>query len=271
MKTKLVAASLFLLILGLAELATAADEYVIGKGDTLAIRVWGEDYLDVDVTVRPDGKISMPGVDNITAEGLTPVQLQRRLAGRLSALVNEPMVTVMVYAPGNNTVIVHGPGIKSAVFALEGKTTLLSILARLSPDGNADLDTAYVARGDTVLLTGLRDLFERGDVAKDVELKSGDRIYVPLREDRFVYVDGAVGKPSSLMFYEGMTLLEAIHQAGGFTKFADRNDTTIVRRTRDGQPETLRARCEDLTEKGALDQNLPLRAGDLVIVKKGWF
>ncbi len=270
MKTRLVAASLLILILGLAGFARA-DEYVIGKGDTLSIRVWGEDYLNVDVKVRPDGKISMPGVDNLTAEGLTPVQLQRRLAARLKNLVNDPMVTVMVYAPGSNTVIVYGPGVKSAVFALEGKSTLLSILARLGPDANADLDKATVERDGKILLTGLRDLYERGDATKDIELKAGDRIYVPLNENRFVYVDGAVGKPSSLPFYTGMTLLEAIHQAGGFTKFADRNDTTVIRRGKDGKPETLLVRGKDLTEKGALEQNLILQAGDMIIVKKGWF
>ncbi len=270
MKKTLVAASMLVACTCLTGSALAG-EYVIGKGDTLAIRVWGEEYLNVDIKVRPDGKISRPGVDGVQAEGLTPVQLQRRLAARLSALVNDPMVTVMVYAPGNNTVIVHGPGVKSAVFALEGKTTLLSILARLAPDVNADLDRAYVDRNGTAVLTGLRDLYERGDTAKDMELRSGDRIYVPLRENRFVYVDGAVGKPSSLIYYEGMTVLEAIHQAGGFTKFADRNDTTVVRRTAEGPTETLRVRARDLTEKGALDQNLLLRAGDMVLVGKGWF
>ncbi len=270
MKKNIVFPIALLLFLSAAVSARASD-YVIGKGDILVIQVWGEDYLTSEVKVRPDGKISLLGVNDLQAEGLTPMQLQRRIAGRLSALVNDPMVSVMVHASSNHSVIVHGPGVKSAVVALEGGTTLLAVLSKLGPDFSADLDAATVSRGNQVLVSGLRDLYERGDMSKNIELMGGDRIYMPLRQARFVYVDGAVTKPSSLPFYEGMTVLEAIHQAGGFTKFADRNDTVIVRRTENGASQSIAVRGKDLTEKGDLAQNVLLKAGDLILAKKSWF
>ncbi len=247
-----------------------AVEYTIGIGDILSIRVWGEDALSTDVKVRSDGKISMPGVGDIQADGLTPVQLQGRIAGRLKELVNEPMVTVMVHSSSNDLVIVHGPGVKAGVVLLTGKTTLLQLLSQLSPDHNADLDKAYVSRGEVIVLTGFRGVYEKGDTTGNIQILPGDRVFIPLRPERFVFVDGAVAKPVTLPFYEGMSLLEALHLAGGYTKFADRNETVIVRKRGAGS-ENITVRGCDLLEKGDMSQNVLLQAGDMVLVKKGWF
>lgn len=254
-----------------AAVQAAEKEYIIGKGDTLSIRVWGEDALSTDTIVRPDGVISVPGVGSVRAAGLTTTQLQARIASMLSALVYEPMVSVAVHAFPNNSIVVHGPGTRSLVLALTGKTTILQVLSQIQPDNNADLANAYVERGDLRIASNFEDLFKKGlSAGGNIEILAGDRLFIPLREGRLVFVEGAVGKPSSLPYYEGMTVLEAIHMAGGFTKFADRNSTTITRMA-PGGAENLKARLHDFATRGDFSQNLPVQGGDIIYVKSSWF
>lgn len=264
-------AMLLLIFLAIAPPAPAAEkEYVIGKNDVLFIHVWGEESLSSQAVVRPDGKISLPGIGAVQAEGLTPSKLQRNITGKMGELLYAPQIAVMVQAFHSNAAVVHGPGVRSAVVALDGKVTLLQVLSQVSPDGNADLENAYLERGGKKIASNFAPLFLRGETAADMEVTAGDRIFIPLRPDRLVYVEGAVTRPCSVTHYEGMTALEAIHQAGGFSKFADRNDTAVLRNGPSGT-EVLRIRLADLTEKADFAQNILLRGGDIVVVRKGWF
>ncbi|WP_353117817.1 polysaccharide biosynthesis/export family protein [Nitratidesulfovibrio sp.] len=245
-------------------------DYIIDIGDVLHVHVWGEKELDVQTNVRPDGKITLPGVGDVDAAGNTTVQLQERIAETLGTIVRDPMVTVSVSTSHNNAVVVHGAGVKPGVVPLEGRTTLLQLLTRIAPESTADLDAATLTRNGTVMMTGFRDLYERGATAADMNLMGGDRIFVPFREKWNVYVIGAVEKPMAIPHHEGMTMLEAVLAAGGFTRFADRNQTEIVRDTK-GQRQVMRVRAGDLIDKGDLGENRLLMPGDYVIAKKGLF
>lgn len=245
-------------------------EYIIGKGDTLSVRVWGEESLSAETSVRPDGMISLPGIGSLQAHGLTTEELQKQISSKLSRLVRDPMVSVMVHASSNNNLIIHGPGVRSSVMALTGNTTLLHVLSQVAPDSNADLANAYVERDGKRILNDFSGLFKDGQSEDNIELKPGDRIYIPLRMERLVYVEGAVLKPSSIVHYDGMTVLEAIHNAGGFTKFANPNKTSVLRKGANGT-ETITLKLSDLLEDGDLSQNILLQGGDVVVVKKSWF
>ncbi|MCX6552127.1 MAG: polysaccharide biosynthesis/export family protein, partial [Acidobacteria bacterium] len=76
--------------------SAAATDYVIGSTDVLSIVFWGEKELSTDVTVRPDGKISLPLINDVVAAGLTPEQLRGVLAGRAKRFLESPVVTVVV-------------------------------------------------------------------------------------------------------------------------------------------------------------------------------
>jgi polysaccharide export outer membrane protein len=261
----------FSLLLATGTSQAAEKEYIIGKGDALSIRVWGEDSLSTDAVVRPDGMISLPGAGSIQAAGLTSAQLQARIQTRVRDLVHEPMVSVAVHTFPNNSIVVHGPGTRSTVLPLTGKTTILQVLSRMQPDNSADLEKAYVERENRQLASNFESLFRKGQSEHgDFEILAGDRLFIPLREGRLVFVEGAVGKPSSLPHYEGMTVLEAIHLAGGFTKFADRNSTTITRTAR-GSKESIKARLHDFVTQGDFSQNVPVQGGDIIFVKTSWF
>ncbi len=266
--------NLFVLLLGLIVWTSPAwgaeKEYVIGKGDVLSIQVWGEESLSSQAVVRPDGRISLPGVGSVQTAGLTSSQLGRSIAGKLSELVHAPTVSVVVHSFPNNSVVVHGPGVQSAVVPIQGKITILQLLSQISPDNNADLENAYLERDGMRIASNFRALFQKGKVGENPELKAGDRLFVPLKENRMVFVEGAVNRPSPLQHYDGMRILEAIHFAGGFTKFADRNETVVLRNGPFGQ-QTIVVKLHDLTEKGDFSQNIPIEGGDIIVVKKSWF
>src|SRR5262249_7096417 len=76
--------------------ATDDPNYVIGAQDVLDINVWKEPDVSRSVPVRPDGKISLPLVNDIQAAGLTPVQLASKITAGLTKYITNPQVTVIV-------------------------------------------------------------------------------------------------------------------------------------------------------------------------------
>src|SRR5205085_2107072 len=76
--------------------ASPATDYVIGADDLLSVVFWREQQLSGDVIVRPDGKISLPLLDDVQAAGLTPRQLRDRLLTEARRFISEPVATVVV-------------------------------------------------------------------------------------------------------------------------------------------------------------------------------
>ncbi len=88
--------------------ATNGDRYVIGPGDVLAIRVWKNPDLSVDVPVRPDGNISVPLLDDVAAAGLTALELKELITREMDEFIENPDVTVVVNQMGSKRVYVLG-------------------------------------------------------------------------------------------------------------------------------------------------------------------
>jgi polysaccharide export outer membrane protein len=82
--------------------------YVIGVTDVLRVTVWKSPELGVQVVVRPDGKISVPLVDDVQAEGLTPLELKEVITEKLSEYIAAPDVTVVVMQLNSNTIAIMG-------------------------------------------------------------------------------------------------------------------------------------------------------------------
>lgn len=266
MKTFLCALVLFVMT---TSLSMAAD-YVIGEGDGLEVAAWGIKELTFFVKVRPDGKITVPGLGDVVASGYTPTGLQTALTEKLKDLVKNPIVTVTVRDITNSKVYVFGGGIKSGVYDLTKKPSLLQLLCTLGDVKTADLKRSYLQRGGKKIKENFYRLFVEGDMREDVQVESGDAIFMPLLLDKSVYVLGAVNTPKSIEHREGMTIMEAILESGGFTKFASQNDT-IVRRKSDGKEETIEVKAKEITKNGDFTQNIKLMPGDYIIVKEGMF
>ena len=247
-----------------------AGDYVIGEGDVLDIYVWGVKELNVSAKVRPDGKITIPGVGDVKAAGFTPPGLQKSLGEKLKALVKNPNVTVTVKEITNSKVYIFGGGVKSAAYDLNRSTTLLQLLCNLGDVKNADFKRAYVRRNGVMVKSDFYKLFIGGDTSQDIAIESNDSIYIPSLADKSIYVLGAVNAPKLIEFRDGITVMQAVLEAGGFNKFAKQNDTTIMRR--DGDKDLIiQVKAKDILNDGDLSQNLKLQPNDYIIVKEGMF
>jgi polysaccharide export outer membrane protein len=245
-------------------------EYIIGEGDTLYISVWGEEELSLSVKVRPDGKITIPALGDVAVAGIPPRDLQVVLEEKLKQLIKKPVATVIVQEITNNKVYVFGGGVKSGVFNLDRRTTLLQLLCQIGDVNEAELQRAYVLRNGEKVKADFYKLFIEGDTSEDIMIEPDDVVFIPALADKNVYVVGAVNAPMTIKYREGLTVMEAILQAGGFTKFAKKNATVIFRKN--GEEEvSIPVKLKKLIGDGKLDQNVRLKAGDYIVVKEGIF
>lgn len=247
-----------------------ASDYVVGEGDTLSIHVWGEDELKTNVVVRPDGKISLPGIDDVAAAGVTLMDLKKRVHDALSVLVKEPLVNIALLQSASSKIYVVGGGVESRVYDLNQRTTLLHLLASLGTLDAADLNRAYVFRDGEKVMEDFSSLFLKGEFDKDIKLEPGDTVFIPIKQNPYVYVLGAVQKPTAIFCREGFTVLSALLEAGNFSKYADEDELTIVRKNGEKKQEIV-VDAAKLIKKGDLSQNVVLLPGDYVIVKESFF
>jgi polysaccharide export outer membrane protein len=105
------------------------EPYVVGIPDLLQITVWKNPELSVQVPVRSDGKISVPLIDDIQAEGLTPVELKEVISEKLSEFITAPDVTVIVMQPYSHSVTVVGGVLRSGTVPLNRQTRVLEAVA----------------------------------------------------------------------------------------------------------------------------------------------
>ncbi len=247
-----------------------AGDYVIGEGDTLDIAVWGVKELSFPARVRPDGKITVPGVGDVAAAGQTTAALQSSLTARLKNLVKNPVVSVAVTGITNSKVYIFGGGVKAGVFELLQRSTLLQLLCTVGEVKSADLKSAYLLRNGKKIKEDFHGLFINGDTGGDIQLESGDSLFIPLLQDKSVYVLGGVNMPKAIEYREGMTVMEALLESGGFTRFASQNDTRI-RRKEAGTELSIPVKAKEIIRGGDMAQNVKLKPGDYIIVKESIF
>jgi polysaccharide biosynthesis/export protein len=109
------------------QVATPSD-FVIGESDVLNINVWKEPEISQNVVVRPDGKISLPLIGEVTITGLTPLQAQSLLTTRLQSILTNPQVTVTVTEIRSRIVSIAGEVGKPGLYPLLVPTTVLQLI-----------------------------------------------------------------------------------------------------------------------------------------------
>ncbi|MBI5742159.1 MAG: polysaccharide biosynthesis/export family protein [Nitrospirae bacterium] len=247
-----------------------AGDYVIGGGDALQISVWGSPELSLSTTVRPDGKISIPSLGELKASGLTPKELTGVLERELAKVIKTPIVTVIVTGMTNYRIFVFGKGAVAGVRTLTRETTLLEFLSQLGSMENADMENAYLVRDKKKIMNGFSKLFEKGDFARDIVLEPDDMLFIPDNFDNRVSIVGAVIKPATVPYREGLTVMDVILNAGGFTEFAKESDVEVFRKNESGESSKISVNAKDLM-KGDLTRNVAIMPGDVVVVKERLF
>jgi polysaccharide export outer membrane protein len=168
---------------------TASPDYVIGAGDVLQIFVWRNPELSSSVPVRPDGKISIPLVEDMQAVGKTPTELARDIEGQLGEYLRSPEVNIIVTSPGaSNQVQVIGQVRAPASVPYRADLRVLDVLVAVGgldefAAGNRSRIVRNVNGEPTECRIRLSDLVQDGDVSQNVRLLPGDVIVVP--EARF--------------------------------------------------------------------------------------
>ncbi len=272
-----------LLLVFLTGVGASAERYVIGDEDVLQISVWGNPELSVQVPVRPDGMISVPLLGDVQATGFTTQELKQVLERGLSRYVKAPVVSVIVTAINSFKIYVFGEGVSrnpaaaaaaggaqtSGIITLRKNTTLLQLLAQLGSFKDADLKNAYLLRGGKKVRADFVALVATGDASRDIRLAANDVVYIPDNFDQRIRVMGAVRTPTTLSYVEGMTALDAVLSAGGFTEFASENSVLVVRF--DGEKvKNIEVKLKDVMN-GRADKNVTLHPGDIINVKSGLF
>ena len=105
------------------------DEYIIGPSDVLEIIVWKEEDFTREVTVRPDGRITLPLIDDVMAAGKTPMQLKEEIQKRLQEYIDLPVVTVIVKSFGSKYYYIIGEIAKPGGYLMGKPVTILQALA----------------------------------------------------------------------------------------------------------------------------------------------
>ena len=161
--------------------------YLIGPGDELKITVWAEPELSTSTIVRPDGRISIPLVEDLPAAGRTPTDLADAIKDRLSQYRKDPLVTVMVISGlGDLPQQIRIVGESAAPISLpyrSGMTLLDAVIAAGGLDRKADGNGAVIVRREasatTEIPVRLSDLVRDGDGTANLALHPGDVIVIP--------------------------------------------------------------------------------------------
>lgn len=165
-------------------LQTNTQEYKIGPQDVLKIDVWKEDQLTRTVPVRPDGKITLPLINDVQAAGLTPLELSAVLRDSLKKFINEPQVTVTVSEINSRRIYVTGEVVRAGAFALLPHMTVLQALSVCGGFTQfAREKNIYVLRTTNgtqeKLPFNYRDAVNGKKSEQNIELQPGDVVVVP--------------------------------------------------------------------------------------------
>ncbi len=169
---------------------TPPRDYVIGPDDLLSIQFWSPIQLSKDkdpsgdVVVRPDGKISLPLVNDIDASGLTPDQLRARIVQALGRYIEDPNVTVVVKQVNSRKVFITGNVVKAGAYTLTDSLTALQLISLAGGlnEFASQKSMRIMRRENGQVVTypfNYKDVIKGKNLAQTIELRPGDTLIVP--------------------------------------------------------------------------------------------
>jgi polysaccharide export outer membrane protein len=163
---------------------TPPADYVIGVDDKLSIVYWKDKDMSADVIVRPDGKIALPLLNEVTAAGLTPGQLRERLTDESRRYVEDANIIVVVMQINSRRVFITGEVNKPGPYPLAGPTTVLQLIAmagglRDYANGKNILIMRNENSRQVSMVFSYKDVIARKNLKQNIELKPGDTVVVP--------------------------------------------------------------------------------------------
>jgi polysaccharide export outer membrane protein len=255
----------FALLIALATEVCGQDVYAVGPHDVLAITVWGQPDLSGKYPIEQDGTLAFPLAGRLSVAGRSVIEIEQDLLQRLrDRFVKNPQISVIVDQYRSQQVFVLGEVQRAGKYPFTGTMSLLEALAEAGSTGpHAGAELLILRRGENghaaeplrpgdagvseVVRVDLEQL-ERGDLTKNVALRSGDTIFVPRGET--VFVLGHVNKPGEYALRRtGTTVLQVLAVAGGISEQGSLRRIRIVRGDV-GQTQELKATVKDAVQPG---------------------
>ncbi|HOW86839.1 MAG TPA: polysaccharide biosynthesis/export family protein [Candidatus Aminicenantes bacterium] len=256
---------------------TLARAYRIGPGDLLEVKVFEVDQLSQTVRVSEDGSLTLPLLGRVAVEGLTQEGVVQKLTGLLSAkYVKNPQVTIFIKEYKNQQVAVIGAVVKAGSYELVGRKNLLQIISMAGGFAETAGNEVFILRegqdGRTKTISiDLKDLLVNGNQALNVPVEPNDVINVPVDREIKVFVMGRVTRPGAVAskLTAGITLLQAIADAGGLAEGAKRGAITITRKDAAGKEQKIKVNLGDILKGRKKD--IKLQEGDVVFVPESFW
>lgn len=159
-------------------------DYVIGPDDILSVMFWRDKEMTTDVVVRPDGKITLPLLNDVTAGGLTPEQLRERVQTEAARYISDPTVNIAVKQINSRKIFITGMVAKPGAYPLSGPTTVLQFLSMAGGVSEfADDKKIVIMRMENgkqqALKFNYRDVRKGKHLQQNILLKPGDTVVVP--------------------------------------------------------------------------------------------
>lgn len=239
--------------------APVPADYVLGPGDELLIRAWGKIDVEARVTVDRNGQIFLPRVGTLSVAGLRYEQLEGFLHTAIGRLYKDFELNVTMGRLRSIQIFVLGSARQPGVYTVGALSTLADALfACGGPSATGTMRRIQLRRGDGLVTEfDVYDLLRRGDKSHDVQLLSGDVIYIPPVGPQ-VAILGSVNEPGIYELKGETPAATALKDAGGLTNLAE-TDRALLERIENHR----RRRVDEFPLDMAGLQHL-LRDGDLL-------
>jgi len=253
-----------LISLVFSPLAGAAEDYLLGGGDTVNITVFQQPDLSTEARIsQDDGTITFPLIGEVTIAGLTPETAARKIAKLLKdgGFIKRPEVALTVKEFQSQKIPVMGRVNQPGEYALKGESRVIDMISQAGGLKEDAADVIVVVKEKAGKTTKHEvDLlaFYAGDMAQNVKVSEGDFILVP-KMDTF-YIHGEVKRPGVYRLERGMTTMQALSVGGGVSDRGSLKDIKVTRRISDAATEKIEVKLTD-----------ELRPDDVVYVKERLF
>jgi polysaccharide export outer membrane protein len=257
--------------------------YQIGAGDTLYITVWDHPELTAPAgsqqatiangrLVRSDGTLFYPYVGTLKVAGMTIEQLREAITNKLAQYVEKPQVDVSVVGYGSQRIVLQGAFVKTDPQPI---TAVPLTLAQAMGAGTinteqANLSGLVLTRDGEDYHLDLDALNDGKNLAKDIYLKPGDRLYLPYNDRQEAYVIGEVVKPLAINFKtSNLTLTQALGRAGGLNPTTSKGKAVyVIRGVQDLEQAPAKVFQLDARSPAAfaLADQFKVKPGDVVFV-----
>jgi polysaccharide export outer membrane protein len=159
-------------------------DYVIGPDDVLIVIFWREKDLSSEVTVRPDGRISIPLLQDVEAAGLTPDQLRLKMLTLSQRFVEDANITVVVKQINSRRVFITGQVAKPGPYLLTSPTTVVQLISiaggLLEYADGKNIVIVRTEKGAPISYRfNYKEMAERKNLKQNIPLKPGDTVIVP--------------------------------------------------------------------------------------------